>query len=33
MFFLSGRSVWIWPTGLLINVGVAVYLGVRLKVD
>jgi hypothetical protein len=32
-FFLGGRSVWIWLTGLLINVGVGVYLSVRLKVD
>ena len=30
--FLGGRSMWIWLAGLLINVGVGVYLSVRLKV-
>jgi hypothetical protein len=32
-FVLGGRSMWIWLAGLLINVGVAVYLAIRLKVD
>jgi hypothetical protein len=31
-FFLGGRSMWIWLAGVLINVGVGVYLSVRLKV-
>jgi hypothetical protein len=30
-FFVGGRSMWIWLAGLLINVGVGVYLSLRFK--